>query len=72
MSNSRLVYSTDYPHGDSRYPKAVDSFLELPISDEDKRKILWGNCARFYAVADAPLVGAARSDQAHITSDPTR
>jgi predicted TIM-barrel fold metal-dependent hydrolase len=47
-----LVYSTDYPHGDSRYPKATESFLELPISDEDKRKILWDNCSRFYAVHD--------------------
>lgn len=48
----QLVYSTDYPHGDSRYPKATDSFLELPISDADKRKILWDNCARFYAVGE--------------------
>jgi predicted TIM-barrel fold metal-dependent hydrolase len=46
----QLVYSTDYPHGDSRYPKATESFLELPISDDDKRKILWDNCARFYKV----------------------
>jgi uncharacterized protein len=46
----QLVYSTDYPHGDSRYPKATASFLELPISDEDKRKILWDNCAEFYAI----------------------
>jgi uncharacterized protein len=47
-----LVYSTDYPHGDSRYPKATESFLELPISDEHKRKILWDNCAQFYAVGE--------------------
>jgi len=47
-----LVYSTDYPHGDSRYPKATKSFLELPISDENKRKILWDNCARFYGVSE--------------------
>jgi predicted TIM-barrel fold metal-dependent hydrolase len=47
-----LVYSTDYPHGDSRYPKATESFLELPISDDNKRKILWDNCARFYAVGE--------------------
>ena len=48
----RLVYSTDYPHGDSRYPKATESFLELPIDDEAKRKILWDNCARFYGVTE--------------------
>jgi uncharacterized protein len=54
----QLVYSTDYPHGDSRYPKATDSFLELPISDADKRKILWDNCARFYAVGEPAGVHA--------------
>ena len=39
-------------HGDSRYPKAVESFLELPFTDVEKRKILWDNCARFYAVGE--------------------
>jgi predicted TIM-barrel fold metal-dependent hydrolase len=46
-----LVFSTDYPHGDSKYPEAVDNFLKLPLPDEAKRKILWDNCARFYKVA---------------------
>jgi len=45
-----LVFSTDYPHVDSRYPESVDSFLELPISDDAKRQILWDNCARFYSI----------------------
>jgi uncharacterized protein len=45
-----LVFSTDYPHGDSKYPEAVSSFLDLSLSDDDKRKILWDNCARFYAL----------------------
>jgi len=59
LGNDNLVYSTDYPHGDSRYPHATESFLKLPLTDEDKRKILWDNCARFYAVETAPAVGAA-------------
>jgi predicted TIM-barrel fold metal-dependent hydrolase len=59
LGNDNLVYSTDYPHGDSRYPHATESFLKLPLTDEDKRKILWDNCARFYAVEAAPTVGAA-------------
>jgi predicted TIM-barrel fold metal-dependent hydrolase len=46
----RLVFSTDYPHGDSKFPHAVESFLQLNITDEDKRKILWDNCAEFYHV----------------------
>jgi predicted TIM-barrel fold metal-dependent hydrolase len=44
----QLVFSTDYPHGDSKYPHAVESFLKLDLADEGKRKILWDNCARFY------------------------
>jgi uncharacterized protein len=49
----QLVFSTDYPHGDSKYPHAVESFLKLSLSDKDKRKILWDNCARFYAVNES-------------------
>lgn len=45
-----LVFSTDYPHGDSKYPEAVEHFLKLPIGDDDKRKILWDNCAAYYAM----------------------
>lgn len=50
----QLVFSTDYPHGDSKYPHAVESFLKLTLSDDDKRKILWDNCARFYGAVEAP------------------
>src|SRR5262245_40358854 len=50
LGADRLVFSTDYPHGDSKYPHAVESFLSLKISDEEKRKILWDNCAEFYYV----------------------
>jgi predicted TIM-barrel fold metal-dependent hydrolase len=53
IGNDRLVFSTDYPHGDSRFPHAVEAFLQLRISDEDKRKILWDNCASFYGLGVA-------------------
>ncbi len=62
FGSDQLVFSTDYPHGDARYPEAVECFLKLPLSDDDKRKILWDNCARFYSVSDVPH--AARS--AHV------
>ena len=42
---SNVVFSTDYPHADSKYPKAVERFLELPLSSQAKRKFLWDNCA---------------------------
>jgi predicted TIM-barrel fold metal-dependent hydrolase len=45
------VFSTDYPHGDSKYPEAVSSFLDLPgLGDDSKRKILWDNWARLYGM----------------------
>ncbi len=50
LGNDRIVYSTDYPHGDSKYPNATEQFLKLGITDEDKRKILWDNCASFYGL----------------------
>jgi predicted TIM-barrel fold metal-dependent hydrolase len=50
FGSGRLVFSTDYPHGDSKYPEAVNHFLKLPIADEHKRKILWDNCAAYYAI----------------------
>jgi predicted TIM-barrel fold metal-dependent hydrolase len=46
----RLVFSTDYPHGDSKFPNAVESFLMLGLCKDDNRKILWDNCAAFYKV----------------------
>ena len=45
---NNLVFSTDYPHLDVKYPHAVDSFMNLPFSEKAKRKYLWDNCARLY------------------------
>ena len=50
IGTDRLVFSTDYPHGDSKFPHAVENFLKLEISRDNKRKILWDNCAEFYHV----------------------
>ena len=32
FGDDNLVFSTDYPHGDSKYPHSVSGFLELPLS----------------------------------------
>lgn len=47
-----VVFSTDYPHADSKYPHAVERFLELPLPEQTKRKFLWDNCARLYGFTD--------------------
>jgi len=52
FGDDNLVFSTDYPHGDSKYPLAVANFLKLPISEESKKKILWDNWARLYDLTD--------------------
>ncbi len=43
-----IVFSTDYPHLDVKYPHAVEAMLGMPFPDELKRKYLWDNCARLY------------------------
>jgi predicted TIM-barrel fold metal-dependent hydrolase len=48
IGDETIVWSTDYPHWDSDYPRAVEEFLELNVTDATKRKILWDNCARLY------------------------
>jgi predicted TIM-barrel fold metal-dependent hydrolase len=50
MGDDTIVFSTDWPHGDSKYPHAVDAFMTLPISEKSKQKILWDNCARYYGI----------------------
>ena len=52
IGNDRIVYSTDYPHGDSDFPRAVDEILRLDgVAEESKRKILWDNCAHLYGLS---------------------
>jgi predicted TIM-barrel fold metal-dependent hydrolase len=51
LGGHNLVFSTDYPHVDSRYPEAVNHFLTLPLTENEKRKILWDNCMSYYAIA---------------------
>ena len=57
FGDDNVVFSTDYPHADCKFPHAVDRFLTLPISEDSKRKILWDNCARLYDLD--PVSGTA-------------
>ena len=54
FGDDNLVFSTDYPHADSKFQGAVDAFLTLPLSRESQRKILWDNFSRLY---DIPAPG---------------
>ena len=45
-----LLFASDYPHPDAKYPHAVETFLQLPgIAEDSRRKILWDNPRRLYA-----------------------
>jgi len=59
FGDDNLVFSTDYPHADSKYPRAVESFRGLPLSESAKRKILWDNWSRLYDVPAPAARGRA-------------
>ena len=50
FGDENLVFSTDYPHADSKYPRSIECFSTLPLSAESRRKILWDNWCRLYGV----------------------
>jgi predicted TIM-barrel fold metal-dependent hydrolase len=57
FGDANLVFSTDYPHGDSQYPHAVETFRKLPLSEETQRRVLGENWSRLYGI---PLAKATR------------
>jgi predicted TIM-barrel fold metal-dependent hydrolase len=45
-----LVFSTDYPHGDSAYPHAVAEFEKLDLPADAKARIVGENWSRLYKI----------------------
>jgi len=43
-----LMYASDYPHFECRFPNSVDYFFNWNLGDEIRRKLLWDNPVRFY------------------------
>jgi len=66
MGAEYFVVSSDYPHSDGAFPQAIEQFLGLPLSDEQRRKILWDNCARLYGIPkpSVPLIQSRTSGSA--------
>jgi len=50
VGDDRIVTTSDYPHGDAKFPNAMDTFMDLPLSDSSKNKILWENPKRLYGI----------------------
>jgi predicted TIM-barrel fold metal-dependent hydrolase len=53
FGHDKLVTSTDYPHGDSKVPHAIEAFDKLPMSDEAKAATVSTNWSELYKI---PLV----------------
>jgi len=55
LGDERIVYESDFPHPDSKYPHSTRTFLELipdQLSDDSKRKILWDNAIDLYRLPE--------------------
>ena len=51
LGDDNIVISSDYPHDDSSYPYAMDTFLAYDkVSTATKKKILCDNCTRLYGL----------------------
>src|SRR4051794_35771282 len=55
-----FVVSSDYPHSDGAFPEAMQQFFSLPLAAEQRRKILWDNCARLYVI-ETPAASLTQS-----------
>ena len=52
VGDDNLVISTDYPHADSHWPNAIDTFMKIDgISGISQRKILGDNCSKLYNIS---------------------
>ncbi|MHB8382058.1 MAG: hypothetical protein ACYDC3_06930 [Candidatus Binataceae bacterium] len=45
-----FLWDTDYPHPDGTFPWGLGAIMKQPISDSSRRKILWDNAARAFAL----------------------
>jgi len=43
-----LMFGSDYPHAESRFPISVKTIDDWPLTDEVRRKIMWDNAARCF------------------------
>ena len=49
MGDQVLMFSSDYPHAESRFPGSVDLVVDWGgLSREDKQKLFWDNAARCF------------------------
>ena len=45
-----IMYASDYPHGDSKWPETVSRIRRAGFSNETQNRILGENAARLYNI----------------------
>ncbi|MFL6624555.1 MAG: amidohydrolase family protein [Sulfurifustis sp.] len=51
LGSKNMVFSTDFPHPDAKFPRAVQTFVESDkIDAATKEQILWDNCVALYGM----------------------
>jgi predicted TIM-barrel fold metal-dependent hydrolase len=50
VGNDRVVFASDYPHFDCKFPHSVDAIVEAGLGDEQLRKVTRDNPARLYGL----------------------
>ncbi len=44
-----LMYASDYPHGESHFPRSVGMVLDWDMPRARKNKLFWDNAVKLYA-----------------------
>ncbi|MDG2308267.1 MAG: hypothetical protein P8R42_27125 [Candidatus Binatia bacterium] len=58
--DSRILFEPDYPSPDSKYPRAVQTFLgQKRLTDESKRRILCDNAVDFDRFPESHMTSAS-------------
>jgi len=48
MGDHILMYGSDYPHPESRFPETAKSVLDWNLGEDQMRKLMWENPVRFF------------------------
>jgi predicted TIM-barrel fold metal-dependent hydrolase len=51
IGEDRLLFASDFPHPDHKWPEIVEEVVALSLPDTVTRKILWDNPSAFYGLA---------------------
>jgi predicted TIM-barrel fold metal-dependent hydrolase len=55
VGNQSIMYASDYPHGDTKWPHTVSALRAIPgLEERSQQRILGENAARFYGGLEGP------------------